>query len=256
MEIFTVIKEFVNEKGYTKDEHCEGIVFYGSRRTGFSNAQSDIDLQILFDEHPLMRGVSRFKGYRFEFFEKTLEDMYNRALTDYNNQSNVMVSMIKDGITIYDKRGELERLKQYVEELYSKPLPAMTEQDLNEQIVILDNRLMDLKKLCLRDDIYFDRLYNLTIEKIRTLYYKKNAYPEISTSKVWELYNNPEYSKAISKILPPEYFIDLFERSLNPNLTKLEKYSIAEEMFNLVKEGNTLDLDDFVIPIKSRNKKK
>ena len=122
MEIFTVINEFVNEKGYTKDEHCEGIVFYGSRRTGFSNAQSDIDLQILFDEHPLMRGVSRFKGYRFEFFEKTLEDMYNRALTDYNSQSNVMVSMIKDGITIYDKRGELERLKQYVEELYSKPM--------------------------------------------------------------------------------------------------------------------------------------
>ena len=29
----------------------------------------------------------------------------------------------------------------------------------NEQVVIIANRLLDLKKLCLREDPYFNRLY-------------------------------------------------------------------------------------------------
>ncbi len=95
--------------------NCEGVVFYGSRSTGFGTEESDIDLQVIFnDNHPLMRGVTFLEGYRFEFFEKTLSDMYGRAIYDFQHQSNVMLSMIGNGISIFDRNGEIQKLKDYV----------------------------------------------------------------------------------------------------------------------------------------------
>lgn len=254
MMLLEVINDFVNEKGYTQNQDCEGIIFYGSRSTGFETEESDVDLQILFNDHPLMRGISIFHGYRFEYFEKTLGDMYGRAVHDYEHQSNVMLSMIGNGITIFDRQGKLEKLKQYVKDLYSNPLPPLSTQEDNEQLVIIANRLIDLKKLALRNDLYFERLYHLTIEKIRNYYYKRHGFPEISTSKVLDLYNNKEYSDKIKKITPPQEFIELFEYSLQPNLNCIERYEIAEKLFNYAKKGNDIDPNNFLIPIKSRNK--
>ena len=256
MEKFTdIIDEFVNKRGYTSDLNCEGIIFYGSRSTGFGTEESDIDLQIIFNgNHPFMRGVTFLDDYRFEFFEKTLSDMYGRAIYDFQHQSNVMLSMIGNGISIFDRNGEIQKLKDYVKLLYSNPLPPLNAMEENEQIVIIANRLLDLKKLCFREDPYFNRLYHLTIEKIRKFYYKKNGYPEISTSKVLDLYNNPAYSDVICKIRPSEKFINLFMDSLDDSKTYIEKYMIAETMFEYVKGNNKLDLDDFLISIRSRNK--
>lgn len=255
MEDFTnVVEHFVNKKGYISDDNCEGVIFYGSRSTGFYNEQSDIDLQIIFNNHPLMRGVCTFEGYRFEFFEKTLGDLYGRANHDYHHQSNVMLSMIGNGITIFDRNGKIQELKEYVKKLYSYPLLPLTQVEDNEQVVIIANRLLDLKKLCLNNDPYFNRLYHLTIEKIRKYYYQRNGYPEISTSKVLELYGNPAYSEVIDKVMPSEEFKQMFFDSLDESKSYLEKYKLAEDMFNYAKLGNNLDLNNFLIPIKARNK--
>ena len=107
--------------------------------------------------------------------------------------------MIGNGITIFDRNGKIQELKEYVKKLYSHPLLPLTQVEDNEQVVIIANRLVDLKKLCLNNDLYFNRLYHLTIEKIRKYYYQRNGYPEISTSKVLDLYSNPAYSEVIDK---------------------------------------------------------
>lgn len=68
-----------------------------------------------------------------------------------------------------------------------------------------------------------------------------------------DLYNNSAYSDVICKIRPSEEFINLFMDSLDDSKTYIEKYMIAETMFEYVKGDNKLDLDNFLVPIRSRN---
>lgn len=114
--------------------------------------------------------------------------------------------------------------------------------------------MIDLKKLALRDDLYFERLYHLTIEKIRNFLLKRNGFPEISTSKVLDLYQNKEYSDKIFKITLPQEFIELFKYSLQPNLTSIERHEIAEKLFDYAKKENDIDPNNFLISMKARNK--
>ena len=62
MEDFTnVIEHFVNKKGYIIDDNCESVIFYVSSSTDFYNKQSDVDLQIIFNNHPFVYGVCTFE---------------------------------------------------------------------------------------------------------------------------------------------------------------------------------------------------
>lgn len=258
MNFRNAIIDFLNKMGYIENKNCEGIVFYGSYSTGFYNDKSDIDLHIIFnnnDPEKIIRGIDTVDGFRIEYFEKPLDDLYGRAICDFNNQSNVLLSMIGHGKVLFDRNGEIKKLQDYIINLYSNVLPGLNDNEIYEQIAIINNRLIDLERLGKTNDEYFTHLYHLTVEKIRKFYYRKNGFPEIPTSKVLDFYKDDTYSKTIFKITPPVEFIQLYYACLDESKSNVERIIIIKNLFNYVKGDYSLNPNRSRILIKSRNKK-
>ena len=132
-----VINTFLNEKGYLENKNIEGIVFYGSASIGYSTKSSDLDLQIITNSensNNMIRGIETISGVRIEYFEKPLSDYYKRAIKDFKNQSNVLLSMIGHGIIIFDRSIKINILQEYIKQLYSIPMPCLSDKEAKEMV--------------------------------------------------------------------------------------------------------------------------
>ena len=76
MEPYEVIRKFVEAEQYTQDEHVLGILFYGSSKYGLNNANSDIDLLIIYEDgdnpNRVIRGNAVVDDARIEYFNKAV----------------------------------------------------------------------------------------------------------------------------------------------------------------------------------------
>ena len=86
MNIREVIGEFLKDQGYLNDPNVEGVIFYGSYQTNTNTDSSDIDIMIIYSDESnkeAIKGYKKYKGYDFEYFERTLSSLYKRAEYDY-----------------------------------------------------------------------------------------------------------------------------------------------------------------------------
>ena len=190
-----------------------------------------------------------------EYFEKPLKNLYGRAISDFNNQSNVLLSMIGHGKVLFDRNEEIKKLQDYILNLYSIPLKGLSDNEIYEQIAIINNQMIDLAKLGKINEEYFTHLYHQTVEKIRKFYYRKNGFPEIPTSKVLDFYRDDTYSNIIFKITPPIEFIQIYYKCLDESLSNEERLKIINNLYNYVKGEYSLNPKCNRVLIKSRNKK-
>ena len=127
----TVLKrilKFIKEMDYLNNEHCLGMVVYGSSLTGFNTNTSDIDLHIVFDdEEPnrLIRGNKIIDGTKIEYFEKPLRDFYLEIENGYLNQNNAAFSIIGKGAIVFERDNKLSLLQQYAINKFSSPMPPL-----------------------------------------------------------------------------------------------------------------------------------
>ena len=258
MTINEKILTFLNEMDYINNEHCLGVLFYGSYLTGLNTAESDIDLHIIFDDHDsnhLIRGNKIIDGTRIEYFEKPIGDIYLTIEEDYQNQNNASLTIFGKSKIIYERGTQLQQLQQYTLNKFKAPLPPLGENEAKEQVSIINNRMEKLEKYAIKDHPYFDHLYHLTVDKIRRFYHNLMGIPRIETSKGFRLYTDKKYREAfcIDKI-PEQYFIDMyFEAITNENLNKIQKYQLLNRMYEFTKRGVVLDNNEHRILIKSRN---
>lgn len=252
------ILTFINEMGYLNNEHVLGILFYGSFLSGFNTKNSDIDLHIIFDnedpEHSI-RGNKFIDGTRIEYFEKTIENIYQDIEEDYNSQNNAPLTIFGTSRIIYAKDDQLKKLQQYVVNKFSTPLPPLSEDAAKEQVSIINNRMEKLERYAMTDNPYFEHLYHLTIDKVRRFYHELMGFPRIETSKGFKLYTDEEYRKAfrINKI-PEPFFIDMyFEAISNGKLDKISKYQLISKIYEFTKRNVVLNNEEHRILIKSRN---
>lgn len=254
-----VIIAFLNEKGYLKNKNIEGVVFYGSASTGYATNSSDLDLQIITNSensNDLIRGIETIYGIRIEYFEKPLSDYYKRAIKDFKNQSNVLLSMIGHGIIIFDRNGKIKILQNYIRQLYSLPMPCISEEEAKEMVSIINNRMIDLYDLYNKNDLYFNHLYHLTLEKIKKFYHRLNGLPEISTSKTLKLYlDTTGYREKIFKVNPDKEFLILYIKALDlhNNMTANEKIIAIKQLYDYTKKDIYLNEQCYRISIKPRN---
>ncbi len=234
MKFTNIIEKFVNKMGYLENKDVEGIIFYGSNQTGFANKFSDIDLHIIFNNNikEEIRGSSFIDGYRIEYFEKSLRSMYDKTINEYKQRGNAVVSMIVYGNTIFDRNGEINKLKNFITEVYSKPLPKLDIEETKEQIAIISNFIDDLKNLIENNDIYANHIFHLTLERIKDLYFSYNGLPGVSRTKALKVMLNDDYRKAIKKENPDEYFIKLYLRCLDESSTVKNRFI---DLLNLLK---------------------
>ena len=250
------ILKFIKEMDYLNNEHCLGIIVYGSSLTGFNTNNSDIDLQIVFDdEEPnrLIRGNKIIDGTKIEYFEKPIKDIYLEIENGYLNQNNASFSIIGKGTIVFEKGNKLSLLQQYAINKFSSPMPCLSEEEAREQVSIINNRMEKLETYAKTDNPYFEHLSHLTIDKIRKFYHKNIGVSKIPTSKVYRIYTDEDYRNSVHKENPEPEFINMYLNLITINCPdKLQRLQMIKDFYNYATRNIKLG-NDYRIHIKSRN---
>ena len=242
--------------GYLNNNHCLGIIIYGSSLTGFNTDISDIDLHIVFDnEEPnrLIRGNKIIDGTKIEYFEKPIKDIYLEIENGYLNQNNASFAIIGKGVIVFERDNKLNLLQQYAINRFSTPMPCLSEEDAREQVSIIDNRMEKLEKFAIDNDPRFEHLSHLTIDKIRKFYHKNIGISKIPTSKVYRIYTDEGYRNSVYKENPEPEFINMYLNLITTNcVDKLQRLQMIKDFYNYATKNINLG-NDYRILIKSRN---
>ncbi len=235
-DVQKTIQKFINIMGYYNNPNIEGIIFYGSYQTGFNNAQSDIDLHIIFNDQlkEEIRGSMLVDNIRIEYFEKAIKSMYKRTIDDFKHQKNTTVSMIVHGNILFDKNGNIAKLQQYIKNIYSMPIPGLDFETAKQEIAIINNYIDDLNYLVDTNNTYMNHVFHLTLERIKEFYFCFNGLPGISKTKLMKVIENDAYCKAIYKQQPDEYFTKIYLQCLDENISIKDRLPILIDLHNYV----------------------
>ena len=250
------ILSFIKEMDYLNNEHCLGVIVYGSSLTGFNTNISDIDLHVVFDNEEserLIRGNKIIDGTKIEYFEKPIKDIYLEIENGYLNQNNASFAIIGKGAIVFERDNKLSLLQQYAINRFSTPMPCLSEEDSKEQVSIINNRMEKLEKFAIDNDSRFEHLSHLVIDKIRKFYHKNIGISKISTSKVYRIYTDEGYRNSVYKENPDQEFINMYLNLITTNcMDKLKKLLMIKEFYNYATRNVNLE-NDYRILIKSRN---
>ena len=168
------VSNFIDEMNYLKNEQVLGIIVYGSYTTGYNHKDSDIDMHIIMDDNndKLYRGVINIDGFKIEYFEKPISDIYLSIENDFETNENTYLAIIGYGNILFDKNGEIKKLRDYILEKYNKPLPPLSGDDAKEMSFIIDNRITKLKSMQENNRPEFIYNYYLVIEKNKKILFK------------------------------------------------------------------------------------
>ncbi len=251
------ILKFIKTMDYLNNNHCLGIIVYGSSLTGFNTNISDIDLHIVFDnEEPdrLIRGNKIIDGTKIEYFEKPIKDIYLEIENGYLNQNNASFAIIGKGTIVFEIDNKLSLIQQYAINRFSTPMPCLSEEDSREQVSIINNRMEKLEKFAINNDPRFEHLSHLTIDKIRKFYHKNIGISKIPTSKVYRIYTDEDYRDSVYKENPEPEFINMYLNLITNNcVDKLQRLQMIREFYNYTTRNINLG-NDYRILIKSRNR--
>jgi len=251
----SVLLKFIEQMAYRENLDVEGIIFYGSSYTGYHNNNSDLDVYVIFNEsvNEIIKGTVEINGKKIDYVERTLTNIYNILEKDFKSQENMLLSIIGYGKIIMDRTGSLKKLKKDVIECFSKPLPLLNIEQVKNKLIVVYEQIKKLKELSFEpeNDIFFQHLYHLTIDKIQRLYHQMRGFPKLPTLKVYRVYDqNSNYFEAIKKTRPEKEFIDLYKESLSLIVSKNEKIKMLEKMFNYISKDIKIDYSNYRIIIK------
>ncbi len=259
MDIHDTIDKFLKNNNYSQDPHVLGVLFYGSYKHKLNNSNSDLDLQIIYDDsnpERIIRANTSVDGIRIEYFEKPISEIYRTADEGYLTQDNSPLSIIGKSEIIYEKDNKMHELQDYVVKKYKDGVLSISENEAQEQVSIINNRMERLKKYAAEDSYYFEHLYHLTIEKIRRFYHNLNGMPRIETSKGFKLYTDKKYQEMYSiHHIPNQEFLNMyFNLITSQNKSKTQMYDELESFYNYAKRTVDFDDYDYRIPVTWRYK--
>lgn len=250
------VSDFITKMNYLENKHVLGIIVYGSYVTGYNNKNSDIDMHIIKDDSDerIYRGVSNIDGFKIEYFEKPISDVYLSIENDFETNENAYLTIIGHGKVLFDRDGSIEKLKSHILEKYSQPLPALSGDDAKEMAVIIDNRVIKLKSMFDNNKPEFIYNYYLVVEKIRKFYSRLCGCANIPVDKVFRIYTDKRYRESFCKsIIPDEEFLDMYFNAVKNTGTNEEKLNIVTELYNYATRNLEINPNNYRILIKSRN---
>lgn len=233
-----VINEFIERKNLNKEDIL-GIVFYGSSCYKTAKKHSDIDLLIITNSSNSYKGVVYLHGKKIEYFEKSIYDLEDQISELSESTDESLFSIFKNGQIISSQGQTMEYLRERV-------LSTVKTLQTKANNMVSKNNIIEIENFLLENpNNKFTRylLFNL-LEEIRKSYHEQKRYSRLPSSKVYDLYKNPEYAKKYYCVkLPPEEFREKYLSLLtNPNQQKiiaLKKYlKPAEERINFPKKYN------------------
>ena len=250
------VSDFITKMNYLENNHVLGIIVYGSYVTGYNNKNSDIDMHIIKDniDERLYRGVSNVDGFKIEYFEKPISDIYLSIENDFETNENAYLTIIGHGKILFDRTGDISKLQGYILEKYSQPLPALSGDDAKEIAVIIDNRMIKLRSMLENDKPEFIYNYYLIVEKIRKFYSRLCGCANIPVDKAFRIYTDKRYRESFCKsVIPDEEFLGMYFNAVTTTGTNEEKMNIVTKLYNYVTRNLEINPNNYRILIKSRN---
>lgn len=250
------VEKFIARKGYLSNKNVLGIVLYGSYTTGYNHDKSDVDLHIIMSDtiHELIRGAEIQDGFKIEYFEKPIHDLYESADNDFLTQGNALVPMIGHGRIIFDRFGEVKALQEYILTKYSNQLPPLSGDDAKEMALIIGNRVTQLEIMCSKNSVDFNHNYHLLIEKIRKFYSRVCGCADIPIAKASRIYTDKAYRDSLFKSdIPDSEFLAMYFKTVACDGTNEEKMNNIYALYSYAIRNLGLDPNNYRIKIKSRN---
>ena len=255
--------QFMKKMGYLDNPRVLGVILSGSYTTGYQHKDSDVDVHVILKsglieritkKFKIYRGVQVIDGFKFEYFEKPISEIYRSAKMDFNTHNNALLPIVGYGQVIHSKSKELERLREYIRKVYSRPLPKLEGDDAKEAIAIIENRISKLRLMSTRNIHEFDSEYYLIVEKIRKAVSRMSGCADIPPNKAIRLYTNEKYRESFCKtVIPDQEFIDLYIKAITEKLTTDEKIEMVESLYEFMTKEMEFDPNNYRISIRSRS---
>ena len=179
------------------DEDCfEGALLCGSYASGNQDEQSDIDVQIVTanTEKRRERGNCYIDGFLIEYFINPVRQIERYLEDDYKNGSICNACMFGYGQILYDKNGEMKRLKELSADYLSKSFPEMGEDKRKMDFYHIWDDIDEMKSL-LKKGLNIDIVYVQALLALVKLYCAYHRFPQIVPSKLERILSDQKYAK-------------------------------------------------------------
>lgn len=187
-----VLYRFLEE--YKNEDYVIGTILGGSYATGNYTTNSDIDIHIITKNVDWKeRGNKIINGIMIEYFINPISELYNYMEDDHIRRKRMLTaSMIGYGKIIFDKTGEITKLKEDALKYYDKDF---LEPDKNE--IMCNNYmcwdLMDELNDKLNNNENIEMNYYMLLKELINAYFYKNNISTIPYTKLEKFFRNKIY---------------------------------------------------------------
>lgn len=223
METIELINRFLEETGLDDDRRGELIIAYGSRVKKNNKFDSDLDIMIISNSNRSYSLARIIDGIKVECIIYSKEDFLDKIEDSLNGNSSFLLSVFKHSIIVKNNDNLFEHylnlINEYKIDNSKKDIKIKTKEHLTLSYLKFRNHPTDF--------IYFNLL-----ETIRATYHYVNNYSNISSMKVYDLYQNKEKSEEYSLTLPDDNFINLYFKAITAPAN--ERMEILNTLFEVL----------------------
>ncbi len=232
----SALAKFLEQWKGRKD--VEGALVAGSYAWGCPTKYSDIDVHIVLSDKVnwRKRGNAVVDGFLIEYFANPPRQLKQYMKEDYASGKKTDAAMFSRGRILFDKRGEIKKLRQFAKRELKKKFVMLRGAELEIAKYMLWDGLDNLNDLQDQKSPGFNLLYNLLLEKVISTYAKYLGVEVASPAKLYNFFTSEKFRKAYGMAaFPDKKFVKLvsvcFKQHGRRSFKAIEKliwYSLCE----------------------------
>ena len=234
------LKQYINKPWF------EGAVLCGSYASGNQNKFSDIDVTIVASNDIGWQEKANcyVDGFLFEYIIQPIYKYHEYMKSGYENNAMLNQNMFAHGKVLYDKHGEVEKLRQQSVRDLKKKFKPKSKYDNDFMKYHLWDMYDELKSLK-HNGYHTDLMYWTLVSYLITAYADFNCLWRLPKSKIEKILTNKEYAKRYhADKLPDKKFTSLLMACFNAK--QKDKMSAIDKLYNFVmKSGGGFDIGSF-----------
>ncbi len=203
--------------GWKKRKEVTGALVCGSYVTGNPSEHSDIDLHIVLSEKTKWRerGNVFVNGYLIEYFANPPGQIKNYFEEDHKDNAYLSPVMFISGKILFDKKGDVVKLRKLAATFKAKPFPALDKISLELKKYALWDALDNLKDNYGKNRSDFYYIYYNALRKIYEVYAAYLRVPVNSPDRTLSLLaDGVALKKYLQSAFPDRIFVNLFIDSI------------------------------------------
>jgi predicted nucleotidyltransferase len=204
-------------KDWKKKKEVIGALVCGSYITGNPSEHSDIDVHIILGNKTKWRerGNKVVNGFLIEYFANPPNQIKKYFEGDFGDNSYQAPTMFITGKVLFDKEGEVIKLKHIAQKIKKRKFPKLSKVPLELKKYALwdnlDNLQDNYKKK--RDDFYY--VYYNYLRQMYETYAKYKRVPVSNINQTYSMFTDiSTLKKYLEKEFPDKRFTNLFIQSL------------------------------------------